>query len=536
MRRVVVLSAVVAVAITSAWWWLGLPVPMPPSPLDPGEKLYCISYAPFRAGQTPLDKTTRVDPKDIDDDLARLAPLTDCVRTYSNELGLDRVAEIAQRRGLKVIQGVWLGRDPANNRLEIAKAVEIARRYPDTVRALVAGNEVLLRGELSGSDLAGLIRQIKQQVSVPVTYAEVWEFWLRNREVAEAADFVTIHILPYWEDIPIPAEGAAAHVGTIHRTLREAFPGKPILLGEVGWPSAGRMREGALPSPADQARVLHDVLWRAKRDGFHANLIEAFDQPWKRELEGTVGGHWGLLDAYSRAPKFTWGEPVSNHPHWPWWAAIGIVLAVGVFLAAGYSREGPLRNRARPAFVWIGVATIALIPGILLGWSLENVPIESLGIGGWLHSLALMGAAVVAPVAGGAALARRLPVPAFSSVLAGKGGRPTGWAPLALGWSRLVLCVLAMEIGLGLIFDPRYRDFPFAPVTAAAVPFVVLALLAEQRSFRAPAAEMIASVVLGGSAIYVAIHEGFANWQALWLAVVLAGLSLTLLRTPAAPN
>ncbi len=47
---------------------------------------------------------------------------------------------------------------------------------------------------------------------MPVTYADVWEFWLRNRDVAAAVDFVTIHILPYWEDFPIPARNAAAHV------------------------------------------------------------------------------------------------------------------------------------------------------------------------------------------------------------------------------------------------------------------------------------------------------------------------------------
>ena len=38
---------------------------------------------------------------------------------------------------------------------------------------------------------------------MPVTYADVWEFWLRYRDVYEAVDFVTIHILPYWEDFPI---------------------------------------------------------------------------------------------------------------------------------------------------------------------------------------------------------------------------------------------------------------------------------------------------------------------------------------------
>ena len=53
---------------------------------------------------------------------------------------------------------------------------------------------------------------VKAQVTVPVTYADVWEFWLRYRDIYDAVDFVTIHILPYWEDFPVRAKYAAAHV------------------------------------------------------------------------------------------------------------------------------------------------------------------------------------------------------------------------------------------------------------------------------------------------------------------------------------
>ena len=62
----------------------------------------------------------------------------------------------------------------------------------------MVGNEVLLRGEMSATDLANTIRAIKARVKVPVTYADVWEFWLRNTEIANVVDFITIHILPYW--------------------------------------------------------------------------------------------------------------------------------------------------------------------------------------------------------------------------------------------------------------------------------------------------------------------------------------------------
>ncbi len=78
----------------------------------------------------------------------------------------------------------------------------------------------------------------------------------------------------------------------IRRKVAAAFPGKEVFIGEVGWPSEGRMREGALPSRINQARVIQDVLALAERENFRVNVIEAYDQPWKRALEGTVGGHW----------------------------------------------------------------------------------------------------------------------------------------------------------------------------------------------------------------------------------------------------
>ncbi len=68
------------------------------------------------------------------------------------------------------------------------------------------------------------------------------------------------------------------------------------MIGEVGWPSEGRMREGALPSPANQARVIEETVALAQRENFRVNVIEAFDQSWKRQLEGATGGYWGIFD------------------------------------------------------------------------------------------------------------------------------------------------------------------------------------------------------------------------------------------------
>jgi exo-beta-1,3-glucanase (GH17 family) len=524
------LPAVFIVAVTAlivgAWWWMGAAVQMPPSPLAAGEKLYCISYAPFRSSQNPLDPATRISAAQIDEDLSRLSQLTNCVRTYSIEHGLDQIPEIARRHGLKVFHGLWLSSDADKNRQEIATSIALATRYRDVITAIVVGNEVLLRGEISPSDLANIIRGVKAQVAVPVTYADVWEFWLRHRELYDAVDFITIHILPYWEDFPISAAQAAAHVEAIYRKVAAVFSAKDILIGEVGWPSAGRMRESALPSPVNQARVLHDVLALAKRDGLRVNVIEAFDQPWKRYLEGTVGGHWGLNDARQREAKFAWGEPLSNHPFWHWQAAGGVLFAALIFVVAGRTRGQPAPHASR----WLGVAVNAIFGGILLGLTIEKVPIESLGLGGWFRSLALAAIAIAAPLASSAALMRGVPVPSFAQVLARSDERVKDRLALALGLILALLTLLALHVALGLDFDPRYRDFSYAPLTVAVVPYLVIAFRLSRPAGSRAVAEMAAAVTLGLSAIYITFNEGLANWQAIWLCATLLTLAVILFR------
>jgi exo-beta-1,3-glucanase (GH17 family) len=538
------LFAMAAAAIVTAWAWLGAAVQMPPSPLASGEKLYCVSYTPFRGTQSPLGPDIPVDPRQIDEDLAQLKHITDCVRTYSVDFGLDRIAEIAKSHGMKVLQGLWLSNRPELSRKQVATAIALANRFPDVIAAVIVGNEVLLRGEMAAPALVRTIREVKAQVPVPVTYADVWEFWLRHRDVATAVDFVTIHILPYWEDFPIPARNAASHVDAIRAQMVAAFPGKDVFVGEFGWPSAGRMREGALPSPVNQARTMHEVLDHAKRENYHVNLIEAYDQPWKRQLEGTVGGHWGLFDAYQRRAKFAWGGLVSNHPHWRWQAAGGVGLAAIVFATAlGVRRRTALTTGSG---WWLRIAAMAIASGILIGWTVANVPVESLTVGDWLRSLAWAGVALASPVIGAAALASGTTAPTFAQILGRAAQRPRNALALALGVLLIALAVLALQAALGLVFDPRYRDFLFAPLTAATAPLLLVikrkpaikaALLARwKRHLQAPAAESAVAATLAASAVYIVCNESFANWQAVWLSAALLALAFTLLQAQDAPS
>jgi glucan 1,3-beta-glucosidase len=516
------------------WWWLATPITLARAPIDPNAKLLCVSYAPFRGAQTPLDPTTYISAEQIAQDLAQLAKISDCVRTYSIENGLDQVPALAAKAGLKVMQGIWLGSARLKNAVQISTAVRLTKEYPGVITSLVVGNEVLLRGEMTTTDLAALIRQVKSQVSVPVTYADVWEYWLRYREIYEAVDFITIHILPYWEDFPIPAKFAATHVNLIRQRMAVTFPGKEILIGETGWPSQGRMREGALPSRTNQARVVSEILQMAKQENFRVNLIEAYDQPWKRQLEGTVGGYWGLFNSEWRELKYPPGEPISNFPLWKWQMGAGFLLSLIVFVSAwATTRRKPWTPRLTS---WIAVGLTATSAGILVGLAADKMFFESYGIGGGLQWGALLAAGIVASIFGANAIISGRTMPTFLDLFGPRReGERLAPSMLLLGLALVATALIASETALGFVFDPRYKDFPYASLTMAVVPFAGL-LLNRPQTGRRPIAEAVFAGLLAISAAYVGYNEGRDNWQAMWTCAAWFAFAVTLWQARAAQS
>jgi glucan 1,3-beta-glucosidase len=533
-RTPLALLGISLIAIAAVWWWLATPITLLRAPIDPNAKLLCVSYAPFRGSQTPLDLSTRVSAEQIEQDLMQLVKVTDCVRTYSIDNGLDQVAGVAAKVGLKVMQGIWLGSNRLRNLNQIATVVGLTKQYPNVITSVVVGNEVLLRGEMTTNDLAAIIRGVKAQVSVPVTYADVWEYWLRNREIYDAVDFITIHILPYWEDFPIRAKFAAAHVNSIRQRMAVAFPGKEILIGETGWPSEGRMREGALPSRTNQARVVSEILLLAKQENFRVNLIEAYDQPWKRQLEGTVGGYWGLFDSVRRQLKYPPGEAISNFPFWKWQMGAGLGLSLIVFVSAYLTtRRRPWTPRLSS---WIAVFVAATTGGILLGLAADKMFYESFGVGGWLQWGALLAAGVVSPILSANAVVSGRSLPTFLDMFGPRGeGTSLSLSMWCLGACLVAAALIGSETALGFVFDPRYRDFPFASLTMAVVPFACL-MLNRPQDGRRPIAESVFAGLLTGSAVYIGLNEGRDNWQSLWTCAIYLLFAVTLWRARAAQS
>ena len=82
-------------------------------------KLQCIAYAPFRVNQTSLSAATQVSREQIAEDLAELAKVTDCIRTYATDLGLDRAGNCSQG-GAEGDAGNLAREGPEKNATQIA--------------------------------------------------------------------------------------------------------------------------------------------------------------------------------------------------------------------------------------------------------------------------------------------------------------------------------------------------------------------------------------------------------------------------------
>jgi exo-beta-1,3-glucanase (GH17 family)/cellulose synthase/poly-beta-1,6-N-acetylglucosamine synthase-like glycosyltransferase len=290
-----------------------------------------VSYAPFEGTAHP-DVDNIPNTEKIRADLKTLAPLTRAIRLYSSTGGVELVPPIANEAGLKVTVGAWIDKNADRNEREMLSAIELAKRYGN-VNGIVVGNETIYRGEQKIEDLIKLIQRVKGSVNVPVTTGEIWNIWLEHPELASSVDFIAAHILPYWEGFS--EKQAVDQALIIYQKLRDAFPGKRIVIAEFGWPSAGYNLKKGMPGPFEQAVTLRNFVSRAEAIGMEYNIVEAIDQPWKF-FEGGVGPYWGILNA-AREPKFAWSGPVVDDAYWK---LATIALLVGVLMSLPILRLG----------------------------------------------------------------------------------------------------------------------------------------------------------------------------------------------------
>jgi glucan 1,3-beta-glucosidase len=505
VRAVLALLALVLLVAMVSAVQRGRPVELP----EAGPfRLHCVSYAPFRRpGETPFDEKLRITPEAIEADLRLLASVTGCVRTYGLDHGLDAVPAIARTLGLKVLLGAWIGRDPAANTRQLQRALELAREFKDVVQLLIVGNEVLLRGELAPPALAALLAEARRASPVPVAYADVWAFWQRHRtDLLPSVDVVAAHILPYWEDEPVDNALAAGYVRRMAADLRAEFAPTHVYVAETGWPAAGRQRGPAMPGRLEQARFVRQLVADGSLD---FNLIEGFDQPWKRRLEGAMGGAWGLFDS-AGAQRVPSRGPIVPDP--AWYAPLLGALGGGMLLALFGGRPRRALGAAAPGALMVGGGLVGFfaVPQIL------SLPLWSRDLWEWARNLAMLG---VVLAAGSVAAARLAELAQKHQGICQPSTSDARWR--AIVQTVLLACVVLEAFWLAI--DGRYRPLPWPSLVAPALLFAALAALGDRLPARR--GRRLLALLAGVLAVAVVAGEGPGNGEALryaGLAVLLA--------------
>ncbi|MFZ5698412.1 MAG: glycosyltransferase [Pseudomonadota bacterium] len=313
------------------------------------------AYSPYRAGQSPLEGS-HPSADEIRADLALLTQQTRRIRIYSVDGILGDIPALARPYGMQVTISAWLTADLVRNAIEIDRMIAVANANPNVDRVIV-GNETLLREDLSVAQLIAYLQYVKTRVKVPVSTAEPWHLWNANRALAEHCDFIAAHFLPYWQGKQL--EGANDHIASMHYALTQSFPGKPILLAEVGWPSRGREVGDADATVSDEARFLRNFLPMARDLKLDYFIMEAFDQPWKQATEGSVGAYWGVWDV-ERQQKFPFQRPIVEIPEWRTLVSVSITLAILTFLILLTDAQ-LLRKRALSFLAVIAFASITTL-------------------------------------------------------------------------------------------------------------------------------------------------------------------------------
>ncbi len=95
------------------------------------------------------------------------------------------------------------------------------------------------------------------------------------------------------------------------------------------------------------------------------------------------------------------------------------------------------------------------------------------------------------------------------------------WSTVLLGLTLAVAALIGAETALGFVFDPRYRDFPFASLTMAVVPFAGL-MAAQPAAGRCAADRRVRRLPVCSCCrpSYIGFNEGPENWQSLWTCAI----------------
>ncbi len=256
-------------------------------------RLEGLNFSPYMAGQDP-NRGVVVSETQVRDRMRVISNHTSRVRTFGTLDGLEHAGAIAHEFGLTAVVGAWISSSPAENAAQIDSLVAMANN--GETELVVVGSEVILRGDLSVTEVIELINQVRERVPafIPVAYADVYSVLIRNPDLVAAVDVILSNHYPYWEGVALSQ--AVRELSFQYRQLVAVAGDREVIISETGWPSAGDPVGAAFPSPLNAAAYFLEFVSWAQANGVTYYYFSAFDEAWKAQSEGPQGAHWGIWD------------------------------------------------------------------------------------------------------------------------------------------------------------------------------------------------------------------------------------------------
>lgn len=222
--------------------------------------------------------------------LDEVAPYTGGIRTFSSTGEWAEITRITGEKGLYTAAGAGLCGDRGHDIEQVEDLVELVES--GHVDLAVVGDETLLWDLLSEERLISYMRQVRD-AGVPVTTSDGWQELLDHPRVMREVDVVIMNVYPFWEGVSLA--DSIEYIDSAYREVKEEAGDKEVIV-ETGWPSAGESLGEAVPGSVNAGRYLREFERWAESEGVRYFYFEAFDEPWKAAVEGSVGAHWGLWD------------------------------------------------------------------------------------------------------------------------------------------------------------------------------------------------------------------------------------------------
>jgi exo-beta-1,3-glucanase (GH17 family) len=276
--------------------------------------LSVVAYSPYRDGQAP--GAAQPSMAQVRADLVMLKPYVVGVRVYGTDGAQGYIPALCDELGIELHLGAWIDGLTSDEPNVHALAKIVNENHPSLKTAII-GNEVLARAasttksnNVTEERMIQLINIAKADITVKtvkIASADTYPQWMKGRpNLAAAVDLIIWHTYAYWSGQDIST--AAALVNTRYNDMLAAYPGKPMLLGETGWPTmvdhaSTDLTMTSVANEANQARFYRETLVGFRARNLPAWYFSAIDENWKATSgEGAVGAHWGFFTA-ARQPK-----------------------------------------------------------------------------------------------------------------------------------------------------------------------------------------------------------------------------------------